>query len=423
MAFDRHKFDDYKPYVFKTTDGGKNFANITGDLPANAYVHVVTEDPKNPNLLYAGTELGLYASYNGGANWIELNMKNFPHVSVHDIAIHQRDNDIILATHGRSLWVFDDAAPVQRLNENILSRENYLFDVRPAYRFTTRFTRYGIGDKLFQGQNPPKGALITYYLKNELDKKTELKLEIYDAKGAKISEVRNLPKEKGLNRTVWNLSYEGATERKPPTAEQLEFQGAPRGPQAVPGIYTIKMLVADKVVQETKAEVRVDPTVQITTAELQSQFELAMKLRDMLSALNGGLRSLDSAKQQAEQIEKVAKDRLTDVPKDLTKALDDYKKQIDKITGDLVVGEEDNIRASAKLTDQIGNLYYAVSGGNSAPTAAMREQFTLLQTQMPSKIGEINSFISEDTPRLNQILQKAGLPFVVIGKPIEQTKY
>ena len=422
VTFDRHKFDDYKPYIFKTTDGGRNFTNITGDLPANAYVHVVTEDPKNTNLLYAGTEVGLYASYNGGTNWIELNMKNFPRVAVRDIVVHPRDNDIILATHGRSLWIFDDAAPIQRLNDNILSKENYLFDVRPAYRFTTRFTRYGIGDKLFQGQNPPKGAIITYYLKNELDKKTELKLEIFDAGGKKISEIKNLPREKGLNRTVWNLSYEGATERKPPTAEQLEFQGASRGPQALPGIYTIKMLVGGKVVQETKAEVSVDPTVRITTAELQSQFDLAMKLRDMLTTLNGGLRSLDGAKQQTEQIEKVAKDILSDVPKDLLKAIDDYKKEIDKITGDLVVGEEDNIRASAKLTDQVGNLYYAVSGGNAAPTAAMREQYTLLQTQMPSKIGEINNFISEDTPRLNQILQKAGLPFIVVGKPIEPLK-
>ncbi len=134
------------------------------------------------------------------------------------------------------------------------------------------------------------------------------------------------------------------------------------------------------------------------------------------------MRSLDSAKQQAEQIEKVAKDRLPEVPKDLSKALDDYKKRIDKITGDLVVGEEDGIRASAKLTDQIGGLYFTVSGGNTAPTAAMREQFALLQTQMPPKIAEINSFISEETPRMNQILQKAGLPFIVVGKAIEKPK-
>ena len=161
--------------------------------------------------------------YNGGGNWIELNMKNFPRVAVHDIIIHPRDNDIILATHGRSLWVFDDATPIQFLNDNVLAKDTHIFNVRPAYRFTTRFTRYGIGDEPFQGENPPKGALITYYLKNEVDKKTPIKLEIFDSNGVKVSEVKNLPKERGLNRTVWNLSYEGAKLRKPPPPEQIEF--------------------------------------------------------------------------------------------------------------------------------------------------------------------------------------------------------
>jgi hypothetical protein len=179
---------------------------------------------------------------------------------------------------------------------------------------------------------------------------------------------------------------------------------------------------ADKVVQETKVEVRVDPTVSVTTADLQAQFDLAIPLRDMLSTLNDGLRLLDSAKQQAEQIEKVAKDRLTDIPADLSKALEDYKKRVDAITGDLIVGEEDGIRASAKLTDQIGGLYSTVSGGNAAPTSAMREQLGLLQTQLPPKIGDINRFINEDTARINQTLQKAGLPIIVVGKAIEPPK-
>ncbi len=391
-------------------------------MPEKAYVHVVTEDLKNPNLLYAGTELGLYASYDGGRNWIELNLKNLPRVAVHDIVIHPRDNDLILATHGRSLWIFDDAAPIQQMSDTILQSPTHLFNVRPTYRFTTRFTRYGIGDKLFQGANPPNGAIISYYLKDKPDAKTSLKLEIYDAVGKKISEVKNLPKERGINRTVWNLSHDGARLRRPPPPEQIEFFGPPRGPQAVPGVYTVKLLVSDKVQQETKVEVRVDPTVSVTTAELQTQFDLALRLRDMVSTLNDGLRLLDSAKQQAEQIERVATDRLTDVSPDLTKALTDYKKRIDTITGDLVVGEEDGIRASAKLTDQIGGLYFTVGGGNAAPTAAMREQFNLLQTQLPPKIGEINRFINEDTAKLNETLQKAGLPIIVVGKAIEPLK-
>lgn len=424
VAVDRHKFDDYKPYVFKTTDGGKSFTNITGNLPAKAYVHVVTEDLRNPNLLYAGTELGLYVSYNNGANWSELNLKNLPRVAVHDIRIHPRDNDLILATHGRSLYVFDDAAPIQQMNNQIMQSASYLFDIRPAYRFAVRMTRYGIGDKQFQGTNPPRGAIITYYLKDKPDAKTALKLEISDAGGKKIAEVKNLPKEKGLNRASWNLSGEGARQRRPPTGEQEgeSFRGEPRGPQALPGIYTVKLFVGDKLQQEKKVEVRIDPTVSISAADLQAQYDLAVRLRDMLSPLNDGLRTLDSAKQQAEQIERVAKDRLPEVPADLAKALTDYKKRVDQITGDLVVGDEDSIRASAKLTDQIGGLYSAVNDGNNAPTAAMREQFNLLQTQLPPKIADINRFITDDTAKLNQTLQKAGLPIIVLGKAIDAPK-
>ncbi|MDQ3323059.1 MAG: hypothetical protein M3525_11625, partial [Acidobacteriota bacterium] len=419
VAFDRHKMDDYRPYVFKTTDGGKNFTNITGNLPEKAYVHVLAEDPRNPNLLYAGTELGLYATYDGGGNWLELNMKNLPRVAVHDVLVHPRDNDLILATHGRSLWVFDDAAPVQQMNARILQSNAHLFDIRPAYRYATMMTRYGIGDKVFQGANPPRGAIVTYYLKDKAEEKIELRLEISDASGKKIAEVKNLPKEKGLNRATWNLSYEGARLRRPPSDEQSAFFGAPRGPQVVPGVYTVKLFVGDKLQQERKIEVRVDPTVSVTAAELQAQNDLSLKLRDMNSTLNDGLRALDSAKQQAEQIEAVAKNRLTEVPADISKALADYKKRIDAITGDLVVGEEDGIRASSKLSDQIGGLYSSVNNGNAAPTTAMREQFNLLQTRMPLKIADINRFISDDTARINVVLQKAGLPVIVVGKAIE----
>ena len=102
-------FDDFKPYIFKTTDAGRSWTNISGNLPAKAYVQVVREDPKNTNLLYAGTELGLFASYNGGKDWLALNLKNLPNVAVHDIVVHPRENDLILATHGRSIWIFDDA--------------------------------------------------------------------------------------------------------------------------------------------------------------------------------------------------------------------------------------------------------------------------------------------------------------------------
>ncbi|HEU0252688.1 MAG TPA: hypothetical protein VFR12_06605, partial [Pyrinomonadaceae bacterium] len=180
VSFDRHMFDDFKPYIYKTTDQGRTWTNISGNLPAKAYVQVVREDPRNTNLLYAGTELGLYASYNNGTSWFPLNLKNLPNVAIHDIVVHPRENDLILATHGRSIWIFDDATVIQQMTPQILSSNAHLFAVRPGLRYASRFTRYGVGDKVFNGPNPANGALITYYLKDKLDEKATLKVQVFD---------------------------------------------------------------------------------------------------------------------------------------------------------------------------------------------------------------------------------------------------
>jgi hypothetical protein len=414
--------DDYKPYVYKTTDGGKTFTNISGNLPANGYVHVVREDPRNSNLIYAGTEVGLYASWDGGRTWSEMNLKNLPKVAVHDILVHPRDNDLILATHGRSLYVFDDATPIQQMSPEVMRGDGFVFDVRPAYRFTTRMTRYGVGDKIFRGQNPPSGALITYYLKDKADEKSTVKMQILDQGGKMIYEAKNLPKDKGLNRIAWSLRQEGARLRRPPTGEQLEFAGPPQGPQVVPGTYKVKILVGDKTIGERSVEVRMDPTVQVAPAELQTQYEMAMKLRDMTSAMNDGLRQIDSVKTQTDQIESVAKDRLGEMPADLTKAIADFKKRTTDVLSNLTVNQEDSNWAPSRYADQLSGLYFTISGGNAAPTPTMKENYEMLQKEFPNRITEINRFASEDVARFNQTLQTYGLPSVIVGKKVEVGK-
>ncbi|MFM8394481.1 MAG: VPS10 domain-containing protein, partial [Acidobacteriota bacterium] len=214
VSFDRHMVDDYKPYVFKTVDGGKSFVNITGNLPLNAYVHFLKEDPRQPGLLYAGTELGLFATYDQGRTWIELGLKNLPRVAIHDIVVHPRENDLILATHGRSFWIFDDATVIQQTTGELLKKRSHLFEPRPAMRFTTRFTRYGIGDKPFAGPNPPAGALLTYYLKEKPEQKTRVMVQILDEAGKVVREISSIPREAGFNRTTWDLGEEGPTSRR-----------------------------------------------------------------------------------------------------------------------------------------------------------------------------------------------------------------
>ncbi len=418
VSFDRHKLDDYKPYVFKTADGGKSFTNIAGNLPEKAYVHIVREDPKNANLIYAGTENGLYASWDGGREWRELNLKNLPRVAVHDILIHPRDNDLIIATHGRSVWVFDDATPIQQMTAGLLNETGHVFDIRPAYRYATMMTRYGVGDKIFRGQNPPGGAIITYLLKDKADEKTPVKMQVFDAAGKLIVENKNLAKEKGINRTAWNLSYAGSRPRRPPAGEG-GFQGQGNGPQVLPGTYTVKIYVGDKLIGERRVEVRVDPTVQVTPAELQAQHDLALKLRDMSSSMNDGLRLLDSAKTQIDQIEATAKDRLTEVPADMTKAIADYKKRLNDILGQLETTPEDGSRAPARFSDQLGNLYGTISDGNFGPTPTMKENYELLKKGLPARIADIEKFIDDDTAKMNQTLQKFGFGPIVTGKKPE----
>ncbi|HLL13475.1 MAG TPA: hypothetical protein VK388_00210 [Pyrinomonadaceae bacterium] len=421
VSFDRHMLDDLRPYVYKTTDGGRTFRNVTGNLPANAYVWVVREDPKNTNLIYAGTELGLYASYTGGNTWQPLTLKNLPHVAIHDIVVHPRDNDLILGTHGRSIWIFDDATPIQGMNDAVRAADLHMFDIRPALRYTTRFTRYGIGDKPFTGQNPPYGALITYHLKAKPDEKTKVRVEIRDARGQLVLEETRVPKERGLNRYAWNLRYGGAQVRRPQTMEETPFGGNARGPQVLPGTYTVKLIVGDKSV-ERRVEVRLDPTVSVPAADLQTTHDMSLKLRDMQSTTNTMLRALDSIKGQLQFIERTVKERLTDPPKDLTAAITDNLKQVDKTLASLSRPEAEGLGYNpgrAQLIDEIGGLFFTLDATNAAPTPAQREYYGVLQTRFRTTLAEANQFFTQSVPKLNETLRRFDAPTVMIGKPIE----
>ena len=167
VAVDGHRSDDLKPYIFVTHDYGKTFQNIAGTLPQYGNVQVVKEDPKNKNLLYAGTEFGMFISLDAGAHW-EKFMTNYPTVRTDDILIHPRDGDVIVATHGRSLWIADDVTPLQQFTPAVASEDVHLFDVRSAiaYLFDYRTDADVGGDHRFEGENAPRGTAISYYLKS-----------------------------------------------------------------------------------------------------------------------------------------------------------------------------------------------------------------------------------------------------------------
>ncbi len=203
LTIDRHRNDDRAPYVFKTTDLGNSWRLLTGNLPPGGPVHVIREDPRNRNLLYVGTEFGLFISGDGGQSWHK--QPHLPTVPVHDLVVHPRDRELVIGTHGRSIYIMD-VAPLQELTALVMQAPAHLFDIKPAFAFRLRPLR-SLGSKHYAGENPPYGAQIHYYIKEAVQEVPTL--TITDVEGKKIAQVKGA-QTPGLHRLTWRLSQSKA---------------------------------------------------------------------------------------------------------------------------------------------------------------------------------------------------------------------
>jgi photosystem II stability/assembly factor-like uncharacterized protein len=240
VSVDGHRSDDLKPYVFVTHDFGKTFQSISGDLPSSGNVQVIREDPKNRNLLYVGTEFGLFASLDAGKTWKRF-MTNYPTVRTDDILVHPRDNDLIVATHGRSVWIADDISPLQQMTPEVMAQDAFLFTMRPAIAYLNdqQHGQQVGGQKVFIGENAPRGTSIDYYLKSAAS--GDVKISIADATG-KVVRTLDGTKHAGINRVLWNLAPN-------PPANPPAGGGGGRGgpPPAVDaGTYIVTLTAAGK---------------------------------------------------------------------------------------------------------------------------------------------------------------------------------
>lgn len=226
LAIDRHRHNDRKPYLFKTTDYGKTWEPLHNTLPAEGPIYVIRQDPVNRYLLFVGTEFGLFVSLNGGGQWHRLR-GGLPTIAVHDLAIHPRDRELVIATHGRSLFVMD-ISPLQELTPQVLEATAHLFKVKPATLFTYRGSRAGFGSKNFAAANPPFGAVIHYYLKYPLT--GPVTIHITDVLGNKVADLKG-NKDPGLHEVIWGLRQD---------------RGAGRAsPFVASGDYVVRLRVAD----------------------------------------------------------------------------------------------------------------------------------------------------------------------------------
>ncbi len=238
VAVDGHRSDDLRPYVFVTHDFGKTFQSVCGNLPPSGNVQVIREDPKNKNLLYVGTEFGLFVSLDAGKTWKKF-MTNYPTVRTDDILVHPRDNDLIVATHGRSVWIVDDISPLQQLTPEVMAQDAFLFNVRPAIAYLNdqQHGQQVGGQKVFIGENAPRGASIDYYLKGAAS--GDVKISIADAAG-KVIRTMDGTKHAGINRVLWNLAPNPVANAQP---------GGGRGGQPQPveaGTYIVTLTIGGK---------------------------------------------------------------------------------------------------------------------------------------------------------------------------------
>jgi photosystem II stability/assembly factor-like uncharacterized protein len=291
VAIDRHVMGDPRPYILVTDDSGATWRTIVNGLPADQYVHVVREDPRNPDVLYAGLEQGVWVSLDRGAHWESLRL-NMPSVAVHDLRVQPRYHDLVVATHGRGFWILDDAGAIAGLANAVASATPRLFPVRPAYTWYRWWpSAYGtqpdeccVAAGSYAGDDPPDGALLTYYLPRPV----QTRVEVFDAQGRRVR-CFDAPSDAGVQRTAWDLT------ETPPVSwlRARDWNRGGPGATVVPGRYTVRLQAGSTVIEQA-LEVRPDPRASWTQAQYVERYRFMAALNDELSAIDTALNRLDS---------------------------------------------------------------------------------------------------------------------------------
>ena len=403
-AFDRHTFGDMAPYVFRTTDFGKTWTPLVTAQDAKGvrgYAHVIKEDVVKPNLLFLGTEFGLYVSIDGGKAWAQFKGGRFPAVAVRDLAIQPRENDLVLATHGRGIWIVDDITPWRALTPELLPQEAAFVSARPVQQRIEGNGGWANGDAVFIGDNPPDAAVITYYQKaRHLFGK--LKLEVLDSSGQVVDELP-ASKRPGLNRVTWSMR---AKPPRVPPAAQVAFNGI-RGPRLVPGVYTVRLTKNGKAT-ETKLTIGLDRRAKFSEADRKAQFDAAMKVRalfedesalmDRILFLRDALAKTSSALPESDP---------------LKKRVSDFDGKVDAVRKQIVATKEGGaITGEERLREHTDQLYGALLSYEGKPGDYQLAYFEALKRELADASKEFAGLVAKDLPALNDALKAKGQPTI-----------
>jgi photosystem II stability/assembly factor-like uncharacterized protein len=427
MAVDRHQNDDLHPHIYKTSDYGKTWTTSVKGIPDTTFVRAVREDPKKRGLLYAGTEMGVFVSFNDGADWRSLQL-NLPRAPIHDLIV--KNDDLVVATHGRSFWLLDDLAPLRQFTDDVAKQDVHLYSPATAYRMQN--PEEAPPKPILVGQNPPAGAVIDFFVKAQ--PKGETTIEILDGQGQVIRKYSSLrdevpdepldPDDKkpekeikveaGLNRFVWNLRYESAN--RVPGYYLWEYKGGARGPLALPGSYQVRLTVDGKS-QTAPLELKLDPRVLVAQADLEKQFNLLLQIREQLNRVYTAVNQIEDVRSQTDGMKR----RLP--PDESARSV---VSSADNLVGKLVSVREPliNLRISAnedslayhpELDGQLAFLAMIVSAGcDCAPTDAAVKRFAELREQTNKAIASWEDLQKADVAAFRRLAIERGIPPVAI---------
>jgi hypothetical protein len=372
-----YRNDDFANYLFKSADYGQTWTSITGNLPANRVLRIVREDIKNPKLLFLGAELGLFFTLDGGRHWIELK-NNMPTMAFNDLLIHPRDNDLVLGTHSRGIWILDNIACLRELTPDVLASDFSLFTIEEAEMIRLGSDRGAVGDMVFRGENPPAGAVIDYYVR-QVPEEGRLALSIYDPSGTKIADLKPA-REAGINRVVWNLRYPDLPSRDRPGSTGRRSRSL-QGPLVQPGIYTARLSLDGKSMEKT-FEVKEDPRLRVSSEERGAWTKTLFDIADLHKSVLAGSQTVTSILTQMAELEREKRD--------IAKGI---KSEVEELN-----------RMFTELLSRVGGLYGQVMGWTGRPTEDQSSRMKYYTDMAKTLEKRRQSLVSTGLPKLNSRL-------------------
>ena len=396
VAATAYKFGDYTPYLYKSKDYGKTWTVITSGIEKNDYTRAIRADLVRPGLLYAGTEWGLYISYDDGTHWENFRL-NLPIVAIRDL--HVREEYLIAATHGRSFWMIDDLGPVRQMNDQVLAKTHHLYAPKPAFRMAQSGRR--VNTKI-EGTNHPNGALLNFFIEDE---KADVRIEILEADGSSIRSYSNQSKERssklqvkaGGNKFVWNLRYPGF----------LAFPGmvlysSPNlGPKAVPGTYLTRLIVDGDTLQQNLT-VLGDPRMSNTPSDYQAQFDFLIQVRDKVSQAHQAMLDIEKIRQEINFVKSKIKDPI------LLDKMTAFINQLTVIEGTIHQtknkSNQDPLNYGIKVNNRLAFLLADQQRGDYPPTDQAYQVYNELAADLDRILTEMKNLCAQSIPDLNQAL-------------------